>query len=1104
MINKVVQIADIHIRKSTARHTEYREVFKNLYKKLSIDKPDRIVIVGDLFHDYIKLEGEVLVLSAEFLNSLTKIANVIITRGNHDIARSAPNRLDSVDALVKIMNNPKITYLNKTDMFDDDNVVWAVWKHGDKRNNPWPKDFEKVQGNTYIDLFHDPINTSTNADGYGFNSKTYRSPKDFLGDISMFGDIHLKQYLDTNKTKAYSSSLIQQNFAEGDDQFHGYLLWNWNQSTLIPNVTEVSVDNPYGHYTLDVNRFTDFDNLQLSIKNGSPNKRIRIKWKTLPAVRNTENQRKVDLFLEQTFSPISIKHVNDFIEEKKIKIEEQADIENISKREVVHKVLSEYLTKIGVKGEMIKDILELDVEIEDRLDIEDITNIQWSILKLKGKNFRSYEDIEIDWIDRDGLYQIVGDNGVGKSTVNQLITYILFGKSLETDFRKKFGDARFINNKLNVGHCEGSIVLEANGEYYGIKRTTIIKKNKEGELTAASTTAAYYKLNNPTDKLDEEFNIEKLNEIDKSKTQERINEIIGSYENFIRVTLTTSDTLNNVLSSDKALFIDSLLFDSGLNIFDMRLKEFKKYKDELIHDNRLVNFNANEQNNHIIGLNNDIKLKLEFIDGSNDKIKEYKADEQILRTEKDSLSQSMHQIDPELSNTNEIQINSQISKLEQDLLLLDSDESKIKRNVDQFKKSYDANRLDELNLVKDNHKTIEFEKRTKINKKRLEIEQHNSAISSLNGKVELLMKEGSGYKTQIKNLTESSACHACGQSLGAEHEAHIKQSIKELETVMFDVATTIRGREAEKPEINFQITKAKEAIVSIENEIQNDSIQFQLVLEEMGRLANDKIEVEKRERLLIELSTFPIKRDNINLRINEQKSKLKRYVDQKTKIQENQGIKLQINTLSKKIDDLTYQIDTTKNSINTMEAQIRYSKEQIKLKEDLIAKYVDFEYKEEVRKQYAEAIHRDGLPTQILVDTLLPNINNVLSKLLESTDFDVYLDREDLRLKFFYNDHPNAIIDCISASGMERTFAVYALKIALNQINSKSKSTLLTVDEIMGKLKNDSVDKFIELLHLSKKYYKKILIIEPSHEVNADYLFVINKNKDHISKLIIT
>lgn len=1098
MINKIVHLADIHIRKSTTRHKEYKAVFNNLIKKLKQDKPDRIVIVGDLFHDYIKLEGELLILSSAFLNELSKIAKVVITRGNHDIARSAPNRTDSVEALIKTMNNDNINYINDTGLFADENITWAVWKHGDKRNNPWPKDYVKHIGQTYVDLFHDPLNGSLSTDGFEFKSRTYRSPTDFYGDISMFGDIHLLQYLDTRETKAYCSSLIEQNFSEGDGKFHGYLLWD----VTTRSAKEVSVDNAYGHITIDLNRFTDFDNLQLSVDNKITHKRIRVKWKTLPAVKNTENTRKVDAFLMQNFNPISIKHYNDFIEEKKIKIEEQADIQNISKREVIHKVITEYLKKIGVKDDVINDVLDLDVEIENRLDIEELTNIHWSIAKLSGKHFRSYDDIEINWDGKDGLYQIVGENGVGKSTINQLMTYILFGKTLETDFRKKFGDSRFINNKLPVSYCEGQVILEANGEYYGIKRVTQTKKNKEGELTAASTTATYYKLTSIKEGLDEKTNIETLNEQDRFKTQERINEIIGSYENFTRVTLTTSDTLNNVLSSDKAIFIDSLLFDSGLNVFDLRLKEFKKYKEELIHDSRIANFNANEQQNHIIGLNSDIKLKEEFIESANEQIDEYQVALDDTKEVREELMQSMHQIESELANTNEIQINAGIEKLKNDLKIVEDEETKQTNLITSMISSYDAIKLDQLVAKKDNHKTQEFEKRTHINKRRLEIEQLNSSITSINGKIEILKKEGGGIKRDIKNLEESKNCPSCGQSLGAEHDAHIKQKIKEYETLMFNIADDIRTKEASKPEISKNIENCRQDIADIEQMIKDESINFQSILEEIGKLSNEKLEVEKRERLVNEVTKYPLIKENKLLRINEQQSRLSRFRDQKLKIEENNKSKIKVNELTTNIDGLTYNIESTKNSITSMKLQIKNFKEQIKLKEDLIVQYLDYERKEEVRKIYANCIYRDGLPTQILTDTLLPNINNVLSKLLESTDFDVYLDRDDLRLKFFYNDHPNAIIDCISASGMERTFAVYALKIALNQINTKSKSTLLTVDEVMGKLKGEYVDKFVELLHLSKKFYKKVLIIEQNHETNPDYVLQIEKDENHISKLI--
>src|SRR5258708_30506068 len=109
---KIVHISDIHIEKTPRRHKEYREVFNELIKSLRITQPDRIVIVGDLFDDYNKIEGELLVLATKFLNTLTSIAPLIITRGNHDVLKAAAHRIDSIQAIVESIANPKIFYYN--------------------------------------------------------------------------------------------------------------------------------------------------------------------------------------------------------------------------------------------------------------------------------------------------------------------------------------------------------------------------------------------------------------------------------------------------------------------------------------------------------------------------------------------------------------------------------------------------------------------------------------------------------------------------------------------------------------------------------------------------------------------------------------------------------------------------------------------------------------------------------------------------------------------------------------------------------------------------------------------------------------------------------
>jgi hypothetical protein len=332
MIKRIAHLADIHVRKSPTRHEEYRKVFNNLYKSLKKQKPDRIVIVGDLNHDYIEMQGEQLILAREFLINLTKIAPVRITRGNHDIKRKSLNRMDSVEAIVKTLPPElDVIYYGSTDFFNDENVTWAVWHHGDKKS-PWRKRNKNInEGNTVIDLFHDPLNGSKTATGYEFKSKTYISPKNFKGHFAMLGDIHQLQFFNDN-TCAYPSTLIAQDFGEGDDKFHGYLLWDIENA----EVEKVPIHNDWSFKTVFVNPFTDFDDLEIEIDEPTKHMRVRIKWQTLPATRTKENERKVVDYLkgyafQENIATIS--HKNEFIEEEEI---EEIDEEKLEYHQLQH------------------------------------------------------------------------------------------------------------------------------------------------------------------------------------------------------------------------------------------------------------------------------------------------------------------------------------------------------------------------------------------------------------------------------------------------------------------------------------------------------------------------------------------------------------------------------------------------------------------------------------------------------------------------------------------------------------------------------------------------------------------------------------------------
>ena len=127
MIKKIAHLADIHIRRATDRHSEYELVFDRLYQMLKNDAPDRIVIAGDLYNDYIEFQGEAMTLAGRFLNKLSEIAPVRVTRGNHDIRKKNLNRQDFIKTIIELLDNDKILYYDESIVYEDENVSWCVW-----------------------------------------------------------------------------------------------------------------------------------------------------------------------------------------------------------------------------------------------------------------------------------------------------------------------------------------------------------------------------------------------------------------------------------------------------------------------------------------------------------------------------------------------------------------------------------------------------------------------------------------------------------------------------------------------------------------------------------------------------------------------------------------------------------------------------------------------------------------------------------------------------------------------------------------------------------------------------------------------------------------
>ena len=183
MIKTIAHCADLHIRLQH-RHKEYRHVFRNLYKSLKTQKPDIIVVAGDIFHSKNHLSPESIKMAGEFFERISKIAPVYVIIGNHDTIVAQKGRVDAITAVLGLTDNDNITLFDKSGLYElpeysnnpnalgAGNVVFGVFDFNDEKN--FPTHPTRKTDKTYIALFHGAVNKSEINPNYFLPSR-YRS-----------------------------------------------------------------------------------------------------------------------------------------------------------------------------------------------------------------------------------------------------------------------------------------------------------------------------------------------------------------------------------------------------------------------------------------------------------------------------------------------------------------------------------------------------------------------------------------------------------------------------------------------------------------------------------------------------------------------------------------------------------------------------------------------------------------------------------------------------------------------------------------------------------------------------------------------------------------
>jgi len=766
-IDTIFHCSDIHIRLNKY-HYEYYEVFSNFYKMLSerkIDKPNSIIIIcGDILHSKLELNPESIMLTLDFLENLSNIFPTFIIAGNHDALLTNNQRKDSLSGILYKRNIPNLWFLKESGIYKFGNINLIVNSLLDDKFII-SSQLENLNGYK-ISLYHGCVGCPINSEGFKLSGS--RNISDFNGfDLVLLGDIHMFQYLNNEKTIAYSSSLISQNYGETDKN-HGFIEWNLINKTSNYHI----VDNPYRFLSyIYYNGFEeDFFNLEIPDK---CNLKLKIS-------KENVNIQVIDEFVKKIRKVYpNIKLVINWIPSDTINKNEI-----ISNEIDIQKKLEEYINEIYNLEEKEKEWILKKIDLNENQKPQ----VQWELIEMKWDYLCKYsKDNIFDFrkLDKLGLNGIIANNSAGKSSLLDILCFLLFGCMTRNISNRKHIQPDIINIHHNSG--KGEIVFRIlPNDYYLVEK--VCKRVKDNSIKVNSSV---WKLEENLDgeyswdnKKWDKINLSGIDRIDNDKI---IEDLIGSYEDFINGSIclqfdnksfrsmapkarkeyllrvfNLEQFLNQYDSYRKQYLIEQTKFETirekqskiDFELLGLFLKEFnektlmltlkiKKYNEELIelqsnYEEKLLGISFEKIEDYQIIYSQLEKIKEEII-GLNEMKKDTNKDELVKQINNYEI------INRDLKEQLEILLNNKEAYIPINKIISEQEYSKITKEISDYGNIDDIDyRIGELTY----YEKIDYSSKEDISKERLEY------IKNRNNEIDIILEDLEGPLKKFSEIEE--------------------------------------------------------------------------------------------------------------------------------------------------------------------------------------------------------------------------------------------------------------------------------------------------------------------------------------------------------------
>ena len=1026
----VLQIADIHIR-LTKRHDEYKEVFNNLYEEIRKTPETTVVaLVGDVFHSKSDLTPECVEMASNLFKNIADLRPLVLVAGNHDATLSNKSRLDSLTPIVDALNHPNLFYLRTTGLYGMSNIlfnnmgVFDAPEHyirGDTIPEIYRNQYEHI-----IALFHGAMDRAALETGYSITNPTIMPPLFDWNDIAMLGDIHKRQDMQTYDEMAhkpcihYCGSMIQQNHGEGLEG-HGYTLWDLSTRTY----TTHELKNDFGYFTVEIQKGqlnTDLSNLP---------KKVRLRMKLYETIASETKKVLAEIKMKTLVVETAYVRMDQERDKKDIiPICKDIVLTDLTGVEYQEKLLTEFLTKkLDITDPTkIDAILKINKHTNQLIKRDEFArNLRWKPIRFEWDNMFTYgEGNVIDFTNMDGVYGIFGPNRCGKSSILSALIFCLFDK-----FDRGYKGLHVKNVQKETFRCK--IEFEISGVRYFIERhgTT----TRSGNVKVA---VKFWKVVNGVE--------EELQGTARRDTNDIIRDYIGTYEDFIitAASFQTAKNLTSFIDMGNSERKDLLVQFIGLNIFD-RLDEAARER--------------NKELGAILKLHRDKNYQLE-IEQNNNALTHAESLFAAAVEQADSLKKQAAEVSEEIlkETGNLIKLDTSVPT---DLATLESRKETAEKTIqDKHKAIADtraANAAREKKLADIEKEVVDLEKQNLVESHK-RYKELLDQLGTVKSRIELKKVEVKGKLDKVERLKTHEFDPNCKYCVNNQF---VKDAYTAKDELVKDKKDTDRMvNEFETIRAEFDTFKWVETAYE----------KYTKLLTERGNLRE---EVQRGSKNII-IVTNELER--LDASYKDILSKIDIYNRNQVAVENNAKVQSKINAFKVSLGKLDVALAKQNQVLMDISGKRELFRSNVEKLTKTLAEVTALEEELDSYTQYLAAVGRDGIPYQVICNTVPEIEKEVNSILCQVVDYTIQFETDGKNIiPYVTYEHGRWPIEL--TSGFERFVASIAIRVALTNISNLPKTTFLAIDEGFGTLDPDNLASMFSLFQFLKNNFDFVLVI---------------------------